>query len=146
MEYYVGLDVSLEQTSICVVNQTGSIVREGVVNSNPEAFSTKQPYIRLRQHVGYEVGDWWWSHFDRIPSALFGNEVRTRCTIAIFVRNRQVTEVIHHTTSLQRWETEDRVFLFPTIGFGAITIAIELGIPKVRNDIQGAGLGRLLEA
>jgi hypothetical protein len=29
MEYYVGLDVSLKQTSICVVNQTGSVVREG---------------------------------------------------------------------------------------------------------------------
>jgi transposase len=31
MEYYVGLDVSLKQTSICVVDQTGSVVREGVV-------------------------------------------------------------------------------------------------------------------
>ena len=27
MEYYVGLDVSLKQTSICVVDQTGSVVR-----------------------------------------------------------------------------------------------------------------------
>ena len=32
MQYYVGLDVSLKQTSICVVDQTGSVVREGVVN------------------------------------------------------------------------------------------------------------------
>ena len=31
MVHYVGLDVSLKQTSICVVNQLGSIVREGVV-------------------------------------------------------------------------------------------------------------------
>jgi hypothetical protein len=28
MEYYVGLDVSLKQTSICVVDQTGLVVRE----------------------------------------------------------------------------------------------------------------------
>jgi transposase len=28
MEHYVGLDVSLKQTSICVVNQVGSVVRE----------------------------------------------------------------------------------------------------------------------
>jgi len=27
MEYYVGLDVSLKQTSICVVNENGSVVR-----------------------------------------------------------------------------------------------------------------------
>jgi transposase len=33
MEYYVGLDVSLRQTSICVVNQAGLVVREGVVDS-----------------------------------------------------------------------------------------------------------------
>ena len=29
MDYYVGLDVSLKQTWICVVNQTGSIVARG---------------------------------------------------------------------------------------------------------------------
>jgi hypothetical protein len=30
MECYVGLDVSLNQTSICVVNEKGSVVREEV--------------------------------------------------------------------------------------------------------------------
>jgi hypothetical protein len=35
MECYVGLDVSLKQTSICVVNGTGSVVREGIVDSDP---------------------------------------------------------------------------------------------------------------
>jgi hypothetical protein len=39
MERYVGLDVSLKLTSICVVNQTGSIVQEGVVDSDPEAIA-----------------------------------------------------------------------------------------------------------
>ena len=32
MQYYVGLDVSLKQTSICVVDQSGSVVRESVVD------------------------------------------------------------------------------------------------------------------
>jgi transposase len=39
MECYVGLDVSLKQTSICVVNERGSVVREGVVDSVPEAIA-----------------------------------------------------------------------------------------------------------
>ena len=39
MERYIGLDVSLKQTSICVVNQTGAVVREGVVDSDPEAIA-----------------------------------------------------------------------------------------------------------
>jgi hypothetical protein len=34
--HYVGLDVSLKQTSICAVSETGSVVREGVVDSKPE--------------------------------------------------------------------------------------------------------------
>jgi tripartite-type tricarboxylate transporter receptor subunit TctC len=36
MEHYVGLDVSLKLTAICIVDRTGKIVREGVVASDPE--------------------------------------------------------------------------------------------------------------
>ena len=37
MEYYAGIDVSLESSSICVVDVTGRIVREAKVASEPEA-------------------------------------------------------------------------------------------------------------
>ncbi len=37
MEYYAGIDVSLEYSSICVVHATGKIVREGKAASEPEA-------------------------------------------------------------------------------------------------------------
>jgi transposase len=37
MEYYAGIDVSLEQSSVCVVDATGKIVREAKVASEPEA-------------------------------------------------------------------------------------------------------------
>jgi transposase len=36
MEYYAGIDVSLESASVCVVDQTGRIVREGKVASEPD--------------------------------------------------------------------------------------------------------------
>jgi hypothetical protein len=36
MEYYAGIDVSLESASICVVDATGRIVREAKVASEPE--------------------------------------------------------------------------------------------------------------
>ena len=39
MEHYVGLDVSLKLTAICVVDQTGSVMREGVVDSDPETIA-----------------------------------------------------------------------------------------------------------
>jgi transposase len=37
MEHYVGIDVSLERSSICLVDATGKIVREVKVASEPEA-------------------------------------------------------------------------------------------------------------
>jgi predicted NBD/HSP70 family sugar kinase len=33
MEYFAGIDVSLEQSSVCVVDGTGKIVREAVAAS-----------------------------------------------------------------------------------------------------------------
>ncbi|RWB97655.1 MAG: hypothetical protein EOQ57_24020 [Mesorhizobium sp.] len=35
-DYYAGLDVSLEQSSVCVVVSSGKIVRETKVASEPE--------------------------------------------------------------------------------------------------------------
>ena len=70
MEYYVGLDVSLKQTSICVVDQTGSVVREGVVDSDPEAISV---YVRSKApdavRIGLETGPtstWLWTELKRL--------------------------------------------------------------------------------
>lgn len=35
MEYYAGIDVSLEPSSICIVDATGRMVREAKVASEP---------------------------------------------------------------------------------------------------------------
>ena len=37
MDYFAGLDVSVKETSVCVVDDTGRIVREVRVASEPEA-------------------------------------------------------------------------------------------------------------
>ena len=57
MQYYIGLDVSLAETSVCVLNETGDIVRESKVNSDSDdlvAFiQTVGLPIRL---IGMETG------------------------------------------------------------------------------------------
>jgi transposase len=70
MEHYVGLDVSLKQTSICVVNQVGSVVREGVVESEPEAIAA---FVRSKApgavRIGLETGPtatWLWTELKRL--------------------------------------------------------------------------------
>src|SRR5258708_17353782 len=37
MDYYAGIDVSLEYSSVCVVDASGKVVREARVVSEPEA-------------------------------------------------------------------------------------------------------------
>ncbi len=37
MDHYVGIDVPLERSSVCVVDATGRVVREAKVASEPEA-------------------------------------------------------------------------------------------------------------
>jgi transposase len=37
MNHYVGIDVSLEASSVCVVDGNGKIVREGKIVSEPDA-------------------------------------------------------------------------------------------------------------
>ncbi len=39
MELYVGMDVSLKETSLCVVDDDGEIQCEGTVISEPEAIA-----------------------------------------------------------------------------------------------------------
>jgi len=70
MEHYVGLDVSLKQTSICVVNQVGSVVREGVVDSESEAIAT---FVRSKApgavRIGLETGPtatWLWTELKQL--------------------------------------------------------------------------------
>jgi transposase len=65
MERYVGLDVSLKQTSICVVDQTGKLLCEGTVNSTPEAIVE---FMKLKAagaiRIGLETGPtstWLWT-------------------------------------------------------------------------------------
>ena len=38
MDHFAGLDVSVKETSVCIVDDTGKIVREVKVASEPEAY------------------------------------------------------------------------------------------------------------
>jgi transposase len=70
MEHYVGLDVSLELTAICIVDQTGKIEREGVVPSDPEAIAAFiKSHAPLVARVGLETGataTWLWTELNKL--------------------------------------------------------------------------------
>ena len=57
MKHFAGLDVSVKETSICIVNDTGRIVREVKVLSEPDALLKilGNPAYRF-ERIGLEAG------------------------------------------------------------------------------------------
>lgn len=57
MQFFAGIDVSLDSSSICVVDERGVIIKEGKADSDPAAIAR---FIRHRgrkvEHVGLEAG------------------------------------------------------------------------------------------
>lgn len=128
------------ERSLKLLNPHGHL---GMILPLSLAFSTKKPFVALRQVLMKEHGNWWWSHFDRIPDALFGSDVRTRCTIALHMR---ASGWQGGTTSLLRWTSEYRPHLFSTLAYARINVDISAGIPKVGSQIQADALTKLLSA
>ena len=57
MEYYAGIDVSLESASVCVVDAAGRVIREGKVASEPAALLGWLAGLRLPlAWIGLEAG------------------------------------------------------------------------------------------
>ena len=57
MDYYAGIDVSLEQSSVCVMDGNGKIVREAKVASEPEALAVFFRGLGLvLTRIGLEAG------------------------------------------------------------------------------------------
>ena len=57
MDHYAGIDVSLEYSSVCVVDASGKISREGKVASEPEALIAYFGSLRLAVvRIGLEAG------------------------------------------------------------------------------------------
>jgi len=51
MDHFAGLDVSVRETSVCIVDETGKIVREVKVTSEPALLSVlKNPAYRFKRN------------------------------------------------------------------------------------------------
>ena len=58
MEFFVGLDVSLDETHICVIDEGGRIIKETRAASEPDAIAKAIRHQGRRiEHVGLEAGN-----------------------------------------------------------------------------------------
>ena len=80
MELYVGMDVSLKETSICVVDGDGNIVCEGTVISEPAAIAA---YLKTKagsaKRIGLETGPtttWLWHELRTLGFAVICIDAR----------------------------------------------------------------------
>ena len=72
MQHYVGLDVSLKQTAVCVVDPTGKIKREGMVASDPDAIAASSGSCAALARIGLETGatsTWLWTELEQAWAA-----------------------------------------------------------------------------
>ena len=56
MAYFAGLDVSVKETSVCIVDDAGKIVREARVASEPEALLQVLTNTIDLKRIGLEAG------------------------------------------------------------------------------------------
>jgi transposase len=70
MEHYVGLDVSLKLTAICIVDRTGKIEREGLVSSNLEAIAvfvkSHAPHVARTEVETRPTATWRWTELSKL--------------------------------------------------------------------------------
>ena len=57
MDHFAGLDVSVKETSICIVDDAGKIVREVKVASEPEALLAVLKNLAYHSQANW-VGSW----------------------------------------------------------------------------------------
>lgn len=103
----------------------------------------------VRHAIAASGGHWRFAFFDREPHALFGEDVKTRNTIA-FRRDASngvgtvATKI--ETGPLRKWTSRQRARLFDTIDFTPISgnaISINAGIPKLAGAESVRVFGRL---
>jgi transposase len=80
VEYFAGIDVSLEESSVCVVDGTGNIVREAKVASEPEALAAWFAKSGLKfTRIGLEAGPLsQWLHAGLMAAGVVAILIETR--------------------------------------------------------------------
>ena len=141
MEHYVGLDVSLKQTAICIVDQTGKVVCEGVVISDPEAIAT---FVKSKSacavRIGLETGPtstWLWSELKRMGLPVICIDARhAKAALKMQINKSDRNDAIGIARIMQcGWFKEVQVKSFDSHAIKALLASRAL-LVKVKRDLE----------
>jgi len=141
MEHYVGLDVSLKQTAICVVDQAGKVVCEGMVISDPEAIAafvnSKAPRA---VRIGLETGPtatWLWSELNRMGLPIICIDARhAKAALKMQINKNDRNDAIGIARIMQcGWFREVRVKCLDSYAIKALLASRAL-LVKMKRDLE----------
>ncbi len=153
MELYVGLDVSLKQTSICVVDGSGGIVSEGTVNSEPAAIAA---FIKTKaagaKRIGLETGPtttWLWHELRALGLPVICIDARhAKAALSLQINKSDRNDAVGLARIMQcGWYKEVRVKSVPCHEIRAV-LNSRAQLVKIKRDLENQirGLARRTSA
>ena len=95
MEFFTGLDVGMDETAICVVDDKGEVALQMTVVTDPDAIKVAlKPYLGRLRRVGHEAGvvvtlAAWRIAPSRLAGGLSGDPARARGDVGAAQQDRQ---------------------------------------------------------
>ena len=148
MEHYVGLDVSLKLTAVCIVDRTGKIEREGVVHSDPEAIAafikSNAPHVA---RIGLETGatsTWLWTELNRLGLPVICIDARhAKAVLKMQINKSDRNDAVGIARIMQcGWYKEVRVKDLDSHAVKALLVSRAL-LVKIKRDLENQVRGLL---
>src|SRR4029450_8712333 len=148
MEHYVGLDVSLKLTAICIVDRTGKIQREGVVHSDPEAIAafikSNAPHVA---RIGLETGatsTWLWTELNKMRLPVICIDARhAKAALKMEINKSDRNDAVGIARIMQcGWYKEVRVKDLDSHAVKALLVSRAL-LVKIKRDLENQVRGLL---
>ena len=148
MQHYVGLDVSLKQTAVCVVDQTGKIRREGMVASEPKAIAdfiaANAPQV---VRIGFESGatsTWLWTELKKFGLPVICIDARhAKAALKMQINKSDRNDAVGIARIMQcGWYKEVRVKDLGSHAIRALLVSRAL-LVKIKRDLENQIRGLL---
>lgn len=148
MEHYVGLDVSLKLTAICIVDRTGKIKREGVVSSDPEAIAEFiKSHASHVERIGLETGPtvtWLWTELSKLGLPVICIDARhAKAALKMQINKTDRNDAVGIARIMQcGWYKEVRVKDLASHAIKALLVSRAL-LVKIKRDLENQIRGLL---